>query len=439
VNPLQRMKRTGVRASRSALIRYVREEPSAAEQAGAERRVFVILMTAFGMGGTIRTTMNLIGHLASVGYEITIISVGQGRDKPFFADLPAGVEIVTLDDKRPEMEPGLRQPLKRALRNRSSVLMHPEDQSFKGFNMWADWQLVKALRGRAGFLITTRPGLNLLAAELAPPGLVLIGQEHMHLREHSEVLRKAMKRRYRKLAALSVLTERDRKRYARHLGRRTEVVRMPNTVRDLGDVRADLSAKTVLTAGRFARQKGYDRLIKTWALVAPDHPDWQLRICGDGPAKPKIERLIAEHGLEDSVTLPGPAKNLGAEMARASIFVLSSRWEGLPLTLLEAMSVGMAVVSFNCPTGPADVIDDHSNGLLITPRTIANLAAGLHEMIEDEDLRRRCAAAAMETARDYSMDVVGPQWEALLREAWATRGDNSPRSESQRAPIVASE
>jgi glycosyltransferase involved in cell wall biosynthesis len=439
VNPLQRIKRTGVRASRSALIRYVRREPSAAEQAGAERRVFVVLMTAFGMGGTIRTTMNLIGHLASVGYEITIISVGQGRDKPFFADLPPGVEIVTLDDKRPEMAPGLSQPLKRALRNRSSVLMHPQDQSFKGFNMWADWQLVKALRGRAGFLITTRPGLNLLAAELAPPGLVLIGQEHMHLREHSEVLRKAMKRRYRKLAALSVLTERDRKRYARHLGRRTEVVRIGNTVRDLGDVHADLSAKTVLTAGRFARQKGYDRLIKTWALVAPQHPDWHLRICGDGPAKPKIERLIAEHGLEDSVTLPGPAKDLGAEMAKASIFVLSSRWEGLPLTLLEAMSVGMAVVSFNCPTGPADVIDDHGNGLLITPRTIANLAAGLHEMIEDEDLRRRCAAAAMETARDYSMDVVGPQWEALLREAWATRGDNSARSESQRAPIVASE
>ena len=440
MSPLQRIKRAAVRAARSALIRYVRGRPGRAEEAGAEKRVFVILMTAFGMGGTIRTTMNLVNHLAGVGYEVIILSVGQARNKPFFGDLPPGTSIVTLDDKRPEMEPSrLLHPLKRALRNRSSVLMHPSDQSYKGFNLWVDWRLVKTLRGRAGFLITTRPGLNLLAAELAPPGLVLIGQEHMHLREHNEVLQRAMKRRYRKLAALSVLTERDRRRYARHLGKRTYVVRIPNTVRDMGDVRADLSAKTVLAAGRLARQKGFDRLIKAWSFVAPEHPDWQLRICGEGPGKETLERLIAERGVEDSVTLAGPSKDLGAEMANASIFALSSRWEGLPLAMLEAMSVGMAVVSINCPTGPADVIDDHRNGLLVKPRTIAALAAGLTEMIEDEDLRRTCAAGALETARGYSMEVVGPQWEAVLREAWAARTPSSASSSSQREPITSIE
>jgi glycosyltransferase involved in cell wall biosynthesis len=439
VRPVQRVKRAAVRATRSALIRHARGRPGPAEEAGAEKRVYVVLMTAFGMGGTIRTTMNLVNHLTAVGYEVIILSVGQGRERPFFGDLPPEASIVTLDDRRPEMEPSLLHPVRRAMRKRSSVLMHPSDQSFKGFNLWVDWQLVKALRGRAGVLITTRPGLNLLAAELAPPGLVLIGQEHMHLREHNEVLQRAMKRRYRKLAALSVLTERDRKRYSRHLGNRTSVVRIPNTVRDLGDVRADLSAKTVLTAGRLARQKGYDRLIKAWSFVAPEHPDWRLRICGNGPAQEKLEGLIAERGLEDSVTLPGPAKDLGAEMANASIFVLSSRWEGLPLALLEAMSVGMAVVSLNTPTGPADVIDDHRNGLLVRPRTIAALAAGLNEMIEDEELRRTCAAGALETVHEYSMEVVGPQWEAVLREAWAARTPSSAGSSSQRTPITSSE
>jgi glycosyltransferase involved in cell wall biosynthesis len=353
-----------------------------------------------------------------VGYEVTIVSVGQARDAPFFGDLPPSVEIVTLDDKRPSKEPGWTHPIKRALRERSSVLMHPEDQSFKGFNLWADWRMVKTLRGRAGLLITTRPGLNLLAAELAIPGLAIVGQEHMHLREHSETLQKAMKRRYRKLAVLAVLTERDRKRYAKHLGKRTPVVRIPNTVRDLGDVSADLSSKTVLAAGRLAFQKGYDRLIRAWSLVSPEHPDWQLVIHGNGPAQARLERLIAENGLEDTVTLAGPAADLGAEMAKASIFALSSRWEGLPLVLLEAMSVGMAVVSFNCPTGPADVVEDHVNGLLIRPKTIANFAAGLKEMIESEELRRSCAAAAVETARLYSMELVGPQWESVLQEAW---------------------
>jgi glycosyltransferase involved in cell wall biosynthesis len=216
-------------------------------------------------------------------------------------------------------------------------------------------------------------------------------------------------------------------------------MRIPNTVRDLGGVSADLSAKTVLAAGRLARQKGYDRLIKTWSLVAPKHPDWKLRICGNGPARAKLERLIVEYGVGESVTLAGPAKDLGAEMAKSSIFVLSSRWEGLPLVLLEAMSVGMAVVSFDCPTGPADVVDDHVNGLLIRPRTIAALAEGLDEMIESEELRQRCAEGARQTARDYSMDVVGPQWESVLREAWANRSSNSPSSASQRAPITSIE
>jgi glycosyltransferase involved in cell wall biosynthesis len=297
------------------------------------------------------------------------------------------------------------------------VLVHPVDRAAKGFNLWVDWQLVKRLRRKTGYLIGTRPGLNLLAVDLSPPGLVLIGQEHMHLQEHDEILQRAIKRLYPKLDTLTVLTEKDRKRYGKHLRGAVPVARIPNTVRDLGDVKADLSAKRVLTAGRFHRQKGYDRLIKTWEMIADKHPDWELRICGEGPWQEKLELMIERRGLGGSVTLAGPSKDLGAEMAQASIFVLSSRWEGLPLVLIEAMSVGMAVVSFDCPTGPAEVIDDHVNGLLIRPRKMEVLAAGLSEMMSSEELRRRCAAGAVETAREYSMDVVGPRWESVLSEA----------------------
>jgi glycosyltransferase involved in cell wall biosynthesis len=81
------------------------------------------------------------------------------------------------------------------------------------------------------------------------------------------------------------------------------------------------------------------------------------------------------------------------------------------------MSVGMGVVSFDCPTGPAELIDDHENGLLIKPKTIANFAAGLKEMIEDDELRRRCAAGAVETAAEYSMELLGPRWEETLETA----------------------
>jgi glycosyltransferase involved in cell wall biosynthesis len=251
--------------------------------------------------------------------------------------------------------------------------------------------------------------------------MVLVGQEHINLREHPEGVQKAISNRYRRLDALAVLTERDRLRYRRLLPDRVPVVRIPNTVRDLGDVQADLGAKRILTAGRMGRQKGHDRLIKTWERIAADHPDWELRICGDGPWKGKLERMVEKRGLTGSVTLAPPAKDMGAEMAAASIFVLSSRWEGLPLVLLEAMSVGMGVVSFDCPTGPREVIEDHVNGLLIRPRKIELLAAGLSEMMDDAELRRRCAERAVETARGYSMEAVGPMWESFLREAWERR------------------
>jgi glycosyltransferase involved in cell wall biosynthesis len=416
-----RLKRWLIRRTRAALLRYVRGSPRAADREGAEKRVFILLVAAWGMGGTIRTTLNLAGYLASQGWEVEILSIGRGRDEPFFGAFPEGVDVVVLDDKRPSHEPSRLHPLRRWMRKQSSVVMHPEDRAARGFNLWVDWKLVRRLRGRSGFLIGTRPGLNMLAAELAPPGMALVGQEHMNLREHPEILQKAVKRRYPALDALSVLTERDRDRYSRHLRARIPVVRIPNTVRDMGGVHADLSSKTVLAAGRLTRQKGYDRLVRAWAPVAEQHPDWHLRICGEGPMQAKLEGIIERLELQDSVTLAGPSKDLGAEMAKASIFVLSSRWEGLPLVLLEAMSVGMAVVSFDCPTGPADVVDDHRNGLLIRPRKVAMLTAGIEEMIEDEELRRRCSAGAVETAAGYSMDVVGPRWEAFLHDTWEQR------------------
>jgi glycosyltransferase involved in cell wall biosynthesis len=171
-----------------------------------------------------------------------------------------------------------------------------------------------------------------------------------------------------------------------------------------------------------SRQKGFDLLVQAYARVAPGHPDWRLRICGGGQERPAIEALIRALGIEDVVELPGPAADMAGEMARASIFVLSSRYEGLPLILLEAMSAGMGVVSFDCPTGPGDLVDDHRTGLLVPPRDVEALAVAIGEMMDDEDLRRRCGAAAIDTAAEYTMAAVGPRWEALLGELGASRG-----------------
>ena len=233
--------------------------------------------------------------------------------------------------------------------------------------------------------------------------------------------RRGFKRAYPRLDALVVLTGRDRRRYERLLDHQTPVFVIPNTIRsDVGGA-APLRGTTVLAAGRLTRQKGFDKLVRAFAQVAPDHPEWRLVICGDGPWRRRLERLIARHGLEHAVSLPGPVEPLATAMDDAALFVLSSRFEGFPLVLIEAMAKGLPVVAFDCPTGPAEIIDDHRDGLLVPRGNVDRLAGGMRELMEDAALRRRLGAAAHGTARGYTIEAVGPLWEALLEQLW-TRG-----------------
>jgi glycosyltransferase involved in cell wall biosynthesis len=103
-------------------------------------------------------------------------------------------------------------------------------------------------------------------------------------------------------------------------------------------------------------------------------------------------------------------------MAQASMFVLSSRFEGFPLVLVEAMHKGLPVVSFDCPTGPGEIVEDGRNGILVAPEDVDGLARGMMTLIEDAELRRRCGAAAAATAAAYRMDVIGPQWDTFVAE-----------------------
>ena len=400
---------------RKALVAYARRGPQQADP-GQDEKVTILLVSAWGMGGTIRAALNLAGYLAQER-EVEIISLFRRRDEPFFGEFPPGVTVTALADERESHRPpGLRGVLYRILHARSSVLVHPWDRAAVFYNLWTDFQLAKALRGRRGYLIATRPAWNLLAAEMANPGLITIGQEQMHLMHHVKPLRRAMPRWYPKLDAFVVLTDEHKVRYDKHLKRGTRVLPIPNTVREMPGAKADLSAPTILTAGRFVYQKGFELLIEAYAPIARDHPDWRVRICGHGHLKERYENLIERHDLGQFVSLEPPAQDLPGEMEKASIFVLSSRFEGFPLILLEAMGKEMAVVAYDCPTGPGEIVDDHRNGLLIPPKDVAALSAGIREMIEDEDLRRRCAPEAGRTSANYTMAAVGPRWDALLSE-----------------------
>lgn len=369
--------------------------------------VRILLMHAYGMGGTIRTCLTLAEHLASHG-PVEVISIVRSRDEPFFA-FPQGVEVTTLDDRRGGGRRGLLARL-------PSVLVHPDDHTYAKLSLKTDVLLLRRLRAmRSGVLVTTRPGFNVLAARHAPPELTVVGQEHMNIGSHLPGLTRDIERSYGRLDALAVLTDADRADYARMLGAaRTRVEQIPNAVPELGGGVASPDSRVVVAAGRLTPQKGFDLLIPAFAQVAREHPDWQLRIHGAGPQRAELRRLIVEHDLYSNVFLMGPTAQLGEALAQGSIFVLSSRFEGFGMVIVEAMSKGLAVVSFDCPRGPSEIISDGRDGLLVPELDVAALGSAVAALAGDPRRRAELGRAAIETARRYDREAIGARWDALL-------------------------
>jgi glycosyltransferase involved in cell wall biosynthesis len=390
--------------------------------------VHVLLMNAYGMGGTIRTTLNLAEQLAQT-HDVELISVIRRRERPLFP-FPEGVEVTTLDDRRASAQDAAPR-LARRLRRWPSLLVHPEDWAFGASSPWSDLQLIRKLRSLdGGVLITTRPAFNLIAARLAPPSVVTIGQEHMNFRAHLPGLVRAIGRHYTKLDALVVLTEDDRRDYGEALaGAPTRVERITNALPRLKGEPEQPREKIVLAAGRVTWQKGFDLLIDAFEPVAQKHPDWKLRIYGDGARRDRWRRRVIRQGVYNNVFLMGATQRLGELMSRASLFALSSRYEGFGMVIVEAMSKGLPVVSFDCPRGPGEIIDDGRDGILVPAEDVDAMTRALLELIEDEERRARYGAAAREKAHKFDIEVIGGQWESLFDElASQTRQEHGNRA-----------
>jgi glycosyltransferase involved in cell wall biosynthesis len=370
--------------------------------------VRILLANAYAMGGTIRTTLSLAGHLAR-SREVEVIALKRGgRRRPFFP-FPPDVTVTTLDDRARER----RGPFERALAALPSLLTHPEDYGYRSSSLWTDVQLLRQLRATGGeVVIATRPAWALLAAAATPPDAVVVAQEHMNLRAHRPALAADVRRHYAALDALVVLTEGDRADYEALPGLRVE--RIPNPTPPLDGGTSELEEPVVVAAGRLTSQKGFDLLIPAWAPVARRHPDWTLKIYGGGPDRPLLEALIGAHGLQGRVELMGPTRRLGRELAAGSLFVLSSRFEGFGLVILEAMQAGLPVVSFDCPRGPGEIITTGRDGTLVPPEDVGGLTAALDELVADPARRRAYGAAALQTASAYDQSEIGARWETLL-------------------------
>ena len=189
---------------------------------------------------------------------------------------------------------------------------------------------------------------------------------------------------------------------------------VPNSYPFYPDEPSTCTNKQVIMVGRYNDAKGYDYLIPAWSVVHQRHPDWVLNVYGSGEYYEQVVSWIKEKRLENSIRLHEPTDQIMEKYLESSICVMSSRYEGFPMVLLEAMASGVPCVAFDCPYGPRNIIRHEEDGLLVDYLNSSALADGLCRLIQDEDLRKRFGRQARENVRRFSKESIMSQWERVF-------------------------
>lgn len=179
--------------------------------------------------------------------------------------------------------------------------------------------------------------------------------------------------------------------------------------------RSPLTAKKVISVGRYEDQKDFPALIDAWRIVADRHPDWVLDIYGHGSMEQQLRQQVSTLGIEGKVNICGRTDNVAEELCRSSLFALSSKYEGLALVLIEAQQCGLPTVSFDIK-GAGDIIDEGKNGYLVSPRTPEALADAICKVISNDALRQEMAENAFESVKKFEKERVMRQWLELISD-----------------------
>jgi glycosyltransferase involved in cell wall biosynthesis len=214
----------------------------------------------------------------------------------------------------------------------------------------------------------------------------------------------------KKLDRFVVLTEEDKQSWTEL----DNVVSIYNPVSFTNMMVTPLVNKRVIAVGRYAYQKGYDLLLQAWKQVESQCPDWELVVFGDGD-RTEYERQMCNLGIDSTrCHLNGPTNQIQIEYTNSSVFVVSSRFEGLSMALLEAVASGLPIVSFACPCGPLDIITDGVDGLLVEKENVKDLADSLVKVMSSSELRQKMSAAIQKKAETFRIENIAAQWKQLF-------------------------
>lgn len=240
----------------------------------------------------------------------------------------------------------------------------------------------------------------------------IIAIEHFEYEVSHPILKKLRKILYKKIAGVVTLTNEDCQKYFWLPKRQHHII--PNIVHITIPPNEVSKTNNVIAVGRLTPQKGFDLLIKAWERISREHPDWTLKIVGEGEEKEKLERLIEEYEITSISLLPF-TKDIDSIYQQSKLFVLSSRYEGLGMVLIEALAHKLPCVSFDCPAGPKTIIKNGINGLLVPTGDVTKLTEAIKTLLVDEELRAKFSANALESIYSFTEECVTERWNAMIK------------------------
>lgn len=265
--------------------------------------------------------------------------------------------------------------------------------------------------------LTTTNFISIIVAKLF--SIKIIAQEHISLTgyggDNPYIAKITRKYLYKKADVVTVLTSDDVSNYQK-LGIEVYVMPNPCSFKPITN-NFHYRDKVFLAVGNLNRyhHKGFDNLIHFMVPIFEEYPDWRLKIVGAGDKGLEyLKGLAKEMNILDRIIFTGFTENISELMYKSSIFILSSRFEGLPMVLLEAMSQGMACIAYDCVTGPSDIIVDKENGLLIEDQNIKKMQKGLRNLIDNKELRETLANNGIKSLDKYDLSAITNRYEMLF-------------------------
>ncbi|MGE3292480.1 MAG: glycosyltransferase family 4 protein [Geminicoccaceae bacterium] len=380
---------------------------AAAPPAPADSLRLTLVIAHLGIGGAQKVLISLANAWAARGWRVTLVAVGGPVDSYF----PVHPRVIrrSLDLRLPSanLSSALRNNLRRLARLRRLLRSSRPDVVLS-------------------FLSATNVLTMLATRGLGVPVIVS---------ERSDPQRQALPAAWRILRWLAyplaqhVVVQGELARAGLAWPSRRRAVVAHNPVLLPPDVRPR-DQPIVVGVGRLVPLKRFDLLIRAFAVNAPDCPDWRLVIWGDGPERQRLEALVQELDLADQVALPGQTATPGAWLDHAGIFALTSRFEGYPNALAEAMAAGIAVVATACPVGPRAMVRHEVDGLLVGNGDLPELSRALARLMRDPVLRRRLGGASRSSGSAQPSERAIAVWSDLVLRTAERRPSRAPEPRS---------